>query len=166
MTSRKTSTTEHEPLDLDYPQHLPTLLRRAWYSLNQAFRRRIAHLHMTPDQYTVLRWLHDENAGEMTQRDLTRLMVSDPNTITSVLSRMETAGVIERRPHKTDRRAKVIWLKPLGRERFRKARKIAIDLQEEIVSVLPDAKIDQFLHDLAAVGNAARVANEEWNQRG
>ena len=39
------------------PKRLPVLLRRAWYGLNQAFRQRIAHLDLTPDQFCILRWL-------------------------------------------------------------------------------------------------------------
>ena len=45
------------PIDDPGNRRLPPLLRRAWYSLNQAFRRRIAHLDITPNQFTILRWL-------------------------------------------------------------------------------------------------------------
>jgi DNA-binding MarR family transcriptional regulator len=90
--------TLHDPAQ----RRLPPLLRRAWYSLNQAFRRRILHLGITPDQFTVLRWLHEDEGHGMTQRALSDLMASDPNTVTSVLHRMEQAGLIERHPHDGD----------------------------------------------------------------
>src|SRR5438132_12789497 len=88
--------TVQHPLPIDSPERrrLPLLLRRAWYGLNQALRRRIAHLGITPDQFTVMRTLL-ENEG-VTQRELTRLMSSDPNTVTSVLDRMEKAGLVQR----------------------------------------------------------------------
>ena len=40
------------PDEVDSPVkfRFPLLLRRAWYGLNQAFRRRIVHLGITPDQ--------------------------------------------------------------------------------------------------------------------
>ena len=44
-----------DPIDSPSRRRLPPLLRRSWYGLNQAFRRRIAHLDLTPDQFTVLR---------------------------------------------------------------------------------------------------------------
>src|SRR5437763_4678292 len=87
---------------IDSPERrrLPPLLRRAWYGLNQGFRRRTAHLKLTPDQFTVLRTLL-ENPG-ITQRQLSHLMASDPNTIASLLERMEKAGLLERIAHEKD----------------------------------------------------------------
>src|SRR6059058_4437153 len=85
-------------------KRLPPLLRRAWYGLNQTFRQRVAHLNLTPDQYSILRWLSEGDAAGLTQRAITELMASDPNTITSTLSRMEKAQMISRHPHEKDRR--------------------------------------------------------------
>src|SRR5437667_2877036 len=90
------------PIDSPGRRRLPPLLRRAWYGLNQAFRRRIAHLGVTPDQFTVMRTLL-ENEG-ITQRELTELMSSDPNTVASLLERMEKAGLVARQAHEKDRR--------------------------------------------------------------
>src|SRR5262245_35067495 len=100
------------PIDSPERRRLPPLLRRAWYSLNQAFRRRIAHLQITPDQFTVLRTLL-EHAG-ITQRELTQLMSSDANTVASLLERMEKANLVERKSHETDRRANRLHLLATG----------------------------------------------------
>src|SRR3954471_1202337 len=99
--------TEPQLLPLDPPERrrLPPLLRRAWYGLNQAFRRRIAHTEVTPDQFTVLRTLLEGDPQGMTQSQVTRMMTSDPNTVASLLERMERTGWIERKPHEADRRA-------------------------------------------------------------
>ena len=78
------------PIDSPGRRRLPPLLRQAWYSLNQAFRRRIAHLGLTPDQFTVMRTLL-ENEG-VTQRELTQIMSSDPNTVASLLERGAACG--------------------------------------------------------------------------
>src|SRR2546425_1390986 len=86
------------PIDAPERRRLPPLLRRAWYGLNQAFRRRIAHLEITPDQFTVMRTLLEGDPQGLTQRELTHLMTSDPNTVASLLHRMEEAGLIERNP--------------------------------------------------------------------
>src|SRR5215212_4682899 len=94
-----------DPIDSPGRRRLPPLLRRSWYGLNQAFRRRIAHLNLTPDQFTVLRTLLEGDPLGLTQRELSRLMSSDPNTVASVLERMEKAGYVERSAHESDRRA-------------------------------------------------------------
>src|SRR5215210_9158691 len=96
-------------------RRLPPLLRRAWYSLNQTFRHRIAHLGITPDQYSILRWLHEGDARGLTQQTITDLMASDPNTITSILSRMEKTRLISRHEHETDKRARRVRLEFTGR---------------------------------------------------
>src|SRR6266699_7334336 len=104
------------PIDSPERRRLPLLLRRAWYGLNQAFRRRIAHLGVTPDQFTVMRTLL-ENQG-ITQRELTELMSSDPNTVAALLERMEQAGLVERQAHEKAPRAHRLRLNRAGKLRF------------------------------------------------
>jgi len=140
------------------PRRLPPLLRRAWYSLNQTFRHRIAHLGITPDQYSILRWLHEGDARGLTQQTLTDLMASDPNTITSILRRMEKAGLLSRHEHETDRRARRVRIKPEGHRAFTAAFEIARKLQTEILSVLPPAQRLRFLADLDMVAEACSQA--------
>jgi len=144
------------PIDSPERKRLPPLLRRAWYGLNQAFRRRIAHLEITPDQFTVLRTLL-ENDG-VTQRELTLLISSDPNTVASLLERMEAAGLIERKTHEKDRRANRLKLQPAGKKKYFAARQIAIELQKQVLAILPEEKREEFLRNLALVADACREA--------
>ena len=144
------------PVDAPERRRLPPLLRRAWYGLNQAFRRRIIHLEITPDQFTVMRVLTEVNA--LTQCEVTQAMSSDPNTVASLLKRMEQAGLIERKPHETDRRAQVISLKPAGKRKYVAAREIAVALQSEVLASLPEERREAFLSDLATVADACRQA--------
>jgi DNA-binding MarR family transcriptional regulator len=154
---------EPDDLPIDSPERrrLPPLLRRAWYGLNQAFRRRIAHLDITPDQFTVLRTLLESDPAGVTQRDLAHLMTSDPNTVGSLLERMESAGLVMRKPHEKDRRAHRIQLTATGRRKYAAARKIAVALQSEVLLVLPEGERDPFLEHLALVADACRKAGEQ-----
>lgn len=138
------------------PKRLPVLLRRAWYGLNQAFRQRVVHLNLTPDQFSILRWLSEGDPQGLTQRTLTDLMASDPNTITSTLARMEKSGLIVRAPHEQDRRANRVKIQPAGKKAFEKGRKIAMELQGVILEALPPARRDRFLEELETI--AARCA--------
>ena len=137
-------------------RRLPVLLRRAWYGLNQAFRRRIAHLGMTPDQFTVLRTLLEHDG--ITQRKLTELMSSDPNTVASLLERMEKANLLERQTQEKDRRANCLRLKSLAKSKYETARSLAVGLQSEILSTLPEHSREEFLENLDAVAHACRLA--------
>lgn len=149
-----------EPIDSPSRRRLPPLLRRAWYGLNQAFRRRMAHLNLTPDQFTVLRTLLEGDAKGMTQRELSRTMSSDPNTVASLLERMEKAGYVERAPHERDRRAHRIRLLAKGVKAYEGGRAVALKLQGEVLAVLPEAARENFLEQLALVADACRESAE------
>jgi DNA-binding MarR family transcriptional regulator len=147
-----------EPKPSSDQKRLPPLLRRAWYGLNQAFRQRIAHLEITPDQFSILRWLSEGDPQGLTQRAITDLMSSDPNTITSTLSRMEKNGLISRQPHELDRRAHRVRLQPAGRRAFEQGRRIALDLQEHVLEALPHARRTKFLEELEMIADTCGAA--------
>lgn len=144
------------PIDAPDRRRLPHLLRRAWYGLNQAFRRRIAHLGLTPDQFTALRTVLEHEG--ISQRQLTSLMSSDPNTVASLLERMENAGWIERQTREQDRRTNRLRLKACGRSKYEKAREIAVALQQEVLAALPRGAQEEFLTNLDAIADACRIA--------
>jgi len=160
MTDPKNSHFSPNPIDVDAPgrKRLPPLLRRAWYSLNQAFRRRIGHTGVTPDQFTVLRTLMEGDGRGMTQREVGELMSSDPNTIASLLERMEAAGLLKREEHEADARAHRIQVLPAGRSKYVELRNIAIALQTEVLASLPEEGRESFLTHLAKVADACRAA--------
>lgn len=152
----KKKTAVPPPIDSPERRRLPPLLRRAWYGLNQAFRRRLAHLGITPDQFTVMRTLLEHEG--ISQRQLTALISSDPNTVAALVNRMEQAGLLERETHERDRRANRLRLKPPAKPRYERARAIALALQEEALDVLPVARRESFLADLDLVAEACRGA--------
>lgn len=136
-------------------RRLPILLRRAWFGLNQSFRRRIAEAGLTPGQFTALRTLIEQ--GDLTQRELTEVMSSDPNTIASLLSRMEKLGWIRRETHERDRRANRLHVTRMGRNKFAAVRPLAVDLQTRVLAVLPAAEREPFLASLEKVAEACRA---------
>jgi len=163
--SKKNRPPTAQPIDAPDRRRLPPLLRRAWYGLNQAFRRRLAHLEITPDQFTVLRTLLEGDPAGMTQRELAQSMTSDPNTVASLLQRMEEAGLVARKPHEKDKRAHRIHLSETGRRKFEAARMVAVALQTEVLSVMPEANREGFLGHLAKVADACKAAAEQSSRR-
>jgi DNA-binding MarR family transcriptional regulator len=154
MASKRSVSTP--PIDSPDRRRLPPLLRRAWYGLNQAFRRRIVHLSLTPDRFTVLRTLLEHEG--ISQRQLTSLMSSDPNTVASLLERMEKAGLIERQTQDQDRRANRLRVKPSGTAKYERARKIAVVLQREVLRALPTDAREDFLVNLDKIAEACHAA--------
>lgn len=146
------------------PRRLPPLLRRAWFALNQTFRQYLGPLDLTPDQFTVLRWLTESEPDDLNQRQLAELMTSDPNTITSILTRMEAAGLVTRKVHQQDRRAQLVHITPLGKSKFAQARQIALDLQRRILDSLPARSVDTFLQHLETVADTCQQILAESRQ--
>jgi len=146
----------HKSIAGNRPQRLPILLRHSWYGLNQAFRRRLAPLDLTPDQFTVLRNLFEEPG--LTQRELCVRMASDPNTVAALTARMEAEGWIERKECRKDRRANRLRLLPPGKRKFARSRTIATDLQNEVSGVLDPNELETFLHTLSKLAKGCQTA--------
>jgi DNA-binding MarR family transcriptional regulator len=142
-------------------------LRRAWYGLNQAFRRRLTRHELTPDQYTVLRHLVEAGRPGLTQRQLNDRMNSDPNTIAALLDRMERSGWVKRAPDAADRRAKRVQLTARGRQKHLRARAVAAALQDEVTAAIPGDVRAAFLEQLAQVADACQqaLANSDRESR-
>lgn len=158
MAKKKTArSSKSAPIDAPGRRRLPILLRHAWYSLNQTFRRRLAHTGVTPDQFTALRTLSEHEPGGLTQSHLTKLIASDPNTIGALVERMERCGWIARAPHEKDRRANRLHLLPAGVQQYQKVRTIAVALQAEVMEAWNDDKREEFLENLAWIAERCRA---------
>lgn len=149
------------PVDSPGRKRLPPLLRKSWYSLNQAFRRLLVNIKLTPDQFTVLRTLIESEHEGMPQCEISRKMSSDPNTIASLVERMEKLGLITRARNPHDKREKIIGITHQGKFTYEKAREIAIDLQSRVLQSLPESRRELFLQDLETISQSCQIALEE-----
>jgi DNA-binding MarR family transcriptional regulator len=150
------------PLDR---RRLPLLLRRAWYGLNQAFRRVTTQAGITPDQFTVLRNLCELDPEQITQCQLAERMSSDANTVASLLRRMEVQGLVERLTHPNDGRAHCLALRPAGRRKFIEVRRLALGLQKTVLAALPKDEREPFLARLELVAGACWEASQNHRAR-
>ena len=73
-------------------------------------RERAVALGLTAAQATALR----ELTGPMTMRELAERMTCEPSNATFVVDKLEKQGLIERRAHPTDRRARHLVLTAEG----------------------------------------------------
>jgi DNA-binding MarR family transcriptional regulator len=104
-------------------------------------RERAVKLGLTAAQATALR----ELSGPMTMSELAERMGCEPSNATVVVDRLEGQGMLERRPHPSDRRAKQLVLTPAGTEQ--RARLLELLSEESPLAGL--TKEEQgVLHDL------------------
>jgi DNA-binding MarR family transcriptional regulator len=82
------------------------------HQIAEHVRERAVKLGLTAAQGTALR----ELSGPMTMGELAERMSCEPSNATYVIDKLENQGLLERRPHATDRRAKQLVLTPEGTE--------------------------------------------------
>jgi DNA-binding MarR family transcriptional regulator len=69
---------------------------------------------------------------------------------------MASAGWILRAPDKKDRRALRISLLPEGRKKYLEVRKIAVQLQTDVLKDWPEARREEFLENLELIAEQCR----------
>lgn len=117
----------------------PVLIRACWFSLNHHFSKKISALPITTVQYTVLRTLFDFSEKKINQRELSKLIISNKNNLSSIIKRLRELDYIELKESKKDMREKHISLSEKGKKIFIECRKKAIPIQGRLVNeFLPD----------------------------
>lgn len=114
----------------------PPALRACWIKLNSTFGKRLQPAGITPDQYSVLRWIHELDQKAIYQKDLAKLLFTDSNNIASLLNRMEQHGLIKRNLVQSDKRKKMVVATKLGKEKWLLCKQIALDLEKTLTSTL------------------------------
>jgi DNA-binding MarR family transcriptional regulator len=116
---------------------LAMALREAYLAMHRRTDAIMARSGVTADQFVVLTSLTERSA--LTQRDLVARTSSDPNTLRAMLILLERRGLIERRPHATDGRARTVSLTRKGRSAFRKLWRQSETVRQRLLAALaPD----------------------------
>lgn len=74
----------------------------------------------------------------MSMKELAAALDVDPPNATAVVDDLESLGLVRRRPHPTDRRAKLVEATPKGNEAARKADEILSAPPPSLAALSPD----------------------------
>jgi len=120
------------PDRLELAAHLrPVLLR-----LNNLVRRRVPSMELTASQSTALTTVLDHGPlrmGELAEREQVRMP-----TATSIIRRVESLGLVQRRPDPEDGRAVLVELTESGRERLTRVARARNALLADLLDQLGD----------------------------
>jgi MarR family transcriptional regulator, lower aerobic nicotinate degradation pathway regulator len=130
--------------------HIGYLLRRAHQRHVALFTAGLAHVELTPTQFTAL--LKTVEVGRITQNHLGRLAAMDPATIQGVVRRLEARGLVCRTEDPADRRTAVLEATPLGRSVAREAVLRARAITAATLEPLDSAERSLFLSLLKKLG--------------
>ncbi len=99
---------------------------------------------LTDVQFNVLSLLRHQcgEVGGLTQVELSKMMLVNRANITTLIDRMEKAGLVLRKPAPDDRRFNIIELTPYGIEMYQKVREVYKRKIGEIMHVLNDDELE------------------------
>ena len=126
-------------------KHTGFLLARVGHVAAKQFSERIAQLGLTTRMWGALNVLDAE--GETTQQFLGKCTGIDPSSMVATIDDLEAQGLVQRRPHPSDRRAHAVHLTEEGREVLTRGRRLARGAQEDLLAPL-DAEERKILHGL------------------
>jgi len=135
------------------------------HALRKAFTRRAANVGVTGAQWKVLFKLTLK--PDLRQTDLADLLDIEPITLTRIIDRLQEAGLVERSPDPTDRRAWRLHVTAKAQPVVEKLRAIANEMTAEVFAGIEPQDIEVTRRVLAQVRERAcqfGVMNKVANQ--
>jgi MarR family transcriptional regulator for hemolysin len=131
-----------EPLAAD----LGWLLSQASHVLKTELTAALEGLGVSPRGHHVLA---TAMGGKYTQTELARIVGLDKTTMVVTLDELEAAGLAERRPSASDRRARIVAVTKAGEQKVRQAEEIAARIHADVLDSLPAREGQVLLDGLA-----------------
>jgi DNA-binding MarR family transcriptional regulator len=125
------------------------LLTRVSALLNVEATAALRELDITPREHSVLVAAH---SGAHTQTDLARIVGLDKTTLMVTLDELERAGLAERRPLPSDRRARLVAVTPAGEQVLERSEQALTRSRVGVLSLLPP---DERVAFMSALGRLA-----------
>ena len=135
------------------PSDLCWLLSRASYILTTKLTAALQDLGVSPRAHCVL---SAAMSGDHTQTELARMVGLDKTTMVVTLDELESAGLAERRPSPSDRRARVIAVTKAGERKVREAEAIARRIHADVLAALPELQRQALIDGLARIAAGER----------
>lgn len=128
----------------------PALARRAWRAMSELALdrdRKVAVADALGLSWTRVLAVRRLAVDPLTQRELAERLSADPPYVTLMIDDLEERGLVRRKPHPTDRRAKLVELTASGRAAAARADAILDEPPAELHDV-PDADLEAVLRVL------------------
>ena len=104
---------------------------------------RLKDTGLTIGQPKILDYLKDNDGAG--QKDIARGCHIEPGTLTTLLNRMEGAGLVERRMLNGNRRSLYVFLTEKGKERLKLVSTAFSDMEEEAFRGISEAERETFM---------------------
>jgi DNA-binding MarR family transcriptional regulator len=122
------------------------------------FSARLAQLELIPAHAGVFRILAATPA--ITQQALATALGTLPSRLVAIIDELESKGLLERRPHESDRRSYALHLTDKGKSTLQAIGKVAREHQQALLAALSEDE------QAALAGLLQRVADQQGLTRG
>lgn len=133
------------------------VVARGW---RRELDRRLAAVGLTDATWSPLVHL-GEATGALSQKELAALSGVEASTLVRLIDILAGRGLIERRPHPTDRRANLIVLTKAGRRTLSGIRKLLAEAERDMLSSLGEDEIAGILAGFDAIEARLRELSDE-----
>jgi DNA-binding MarR family transcriptional regulator len=124
------------------------LLARASHGLTTELTAALEEVGISPRAHSVLA---TAMTGELTQTEIARAVGLDKTTMVVTVDELEAAGLAERRPSSSDRRARVIVVTEAGERAACEADEVLDRVRDDVLSSLDPDERQVFLNALATL---------------
>lgn len=132
--------------------------------LRKRFEQNVRGTGLTRAQWQVLREIYLKEG--LNQGALAELLEVEPITVGRLVDRLEQAGLIERRPHPTDRRAWSLYLLPAAHPLLETLKHIAGETRAELLQGMSDTEIDEAMRLFAKMkDNLIAIMSDTADER-
>src|SRR5262245_24756693 len=129
--------------DTEIAEFAGQLFFRLWRASHTRVAEALESIGLTPALFALLNVLGARDGA--IQQELGSVMGIDPSTMVALIDELESAGLAKRRPHPRDRRARQVSITPKGRRLLERARKVALDAEDEVLRGLSAAQRRELL---------------------
>jgi DNA-binding MarR family transcriptional regulator len=120
------------------PASLAFLLSQVGIHASRRFAERLDAIDLQPPLFRVLNVV-DAAEGE-SQQAIGEAIGAPASRMVAIVDELERRGLVERRPHPSDRRVRALHLTGEGRRLLARGRKIAAEHEEELARGLSDSE--------------------------
>ena len=145
--------------------HVFLVLWKAARAVEAYAQNSVSHLEMCGSDFAVLEALLHK--GPLPVNEIGKKVLLTSGSITVAVDRLEDRGLVERRAHGTDRRARVVHLTKEGRKLIARAfERHAADMEQLASSSLTVTERRTLIRLLKKIGYEAVAVSEQRNEEG
>jgi MarR family transcriptional regulator, lower aerobic nicotinate degradation pathway regulator len=116
---------------------------RLWRASHTRIAEKLEGIGLTPASFAVLNLIN--KWGAAIQQEIGKAIGIDPSTMVALLDGLEGEGLVTRRPHPDDRRAREVAITAKGRRTLERGRRLNGEVEDEVLQGLNKSERRQLL---------------------